>query len=190
MTRTAGKRLALTCFALSLAWSAQAQGVWRCGGNVYGDTPCPGGRAVEAADARSGAELQAAREIAQREAQTLQRLLAERRAREAEALATTVYYGARREGLRPAPRAATGPALSPRSVSVSPPKLQQVQQPAESPEEGAAACACRRSYFASSCCGVSRCAGLTGMQATGQSCTHCGSSKWPTHSVHLPGSIW
>jgi hypothetical protein len=25
------------------------------------------------------------------------------------------------------------------------------------------------------------------MQATGQTCTHWGSSKWPTHSVHLWG---
>jgi hypothetical protein len=190
MTRTAGKRLALTCFALSLAWSAQAQGVWRCGGNVYGDTPCPGGRAVEAADARSGAELQAAREIAQREAQTLQRLLAERRAREAEALATTVYYGARREALRPAPRAATRSGAVAALGVREPAEAAAGAAAAESPEEGAAACACRRSYFASSCCGDSRCAGLTGMQATGQSCTHCGSSKWPTHSVHLPGSIW
>jgi PTH1 family peptidyl-tRNA hydrolase len=31
--------------------------------------------------------------------------------------------------------------------------------------------------------------GLTGMHATGHTCTHCGSSKWPTHSVHLSGSI-
>ena len=30
-----------------------------------------------------------------------------------------------------------------------------------------------------------RAAGSTGMQATGQTCTHCGSSKWPTHSVQL-----
>ena len=36
---------------------------------------------------------------------------------------------------------------------------------------------------------VSTCAGFTGMQATGHTCTHCGSSKWPTHSVHLRGSM-
>jgi hypothetical protein len=128
MTLTVIKGLALACLALSMACSAQAQGIWRCGGNAYGDTPCPGGRTVEAADARSDAELQAARETAQREARTLERLLAERRAREAEALATTVYYGARREVVRPAPKAAAAPALSPRSVSVNPPKLQQAQQ--------------------------------------------------------------
>ena len=33
------------------------------------------------------------------------------------------------------------------------------------------------------------CCGSTGMQATGHTCTHCGSSKWPTHSVQRGGSI-
>ena len=41
----------------------------------------------------------------------------------------------------------------------------------------------RRWYLRMSCSRVSRCAGSTGMQATGHNCTHCGSSKWPTHSV-------
>ncbi len=36
---------------------------------------------------------------------------------------------------------------------------------------------------------VSTKSGFTGMQSTGQTSTHCGVSKWPTHSVHLPGSI-
>ncbi len=116
------KGLALPLVALALFGTAQAQGVWRCGGNAYGDTPCPGGRNVEVGDMRSADELQAAREVALREARALERLLAERRAREAEALATTVYYGPRREALRTAPRAATAPALSPRSVSADPPK--------------------------------------------------------------------
>jgi hypothetical protein len=30
---------------------------------------------------------------------------------------------------------------------------------------------------------------VTGMQLTGQTCTHCGSSKWPTHSVQRAGSM-
>ena len=34
---------------------------------------------------------------------------------------------------------------------------------------------------------ISTCAGLIGMHSTGQTCTHCGASKWPTHSVHLCG---
>ena len=36
---------------------------------------------------------------------------------------------------------------------------------------------------------ISTCAGSIGMQSTGQTCTHCGSSKWPTHSVQRAGSI-
>jgi hypothetical protein len=31
--------------------------------------------------------------------------------------------------------------------------------------------------------------GSKGMQSTGQTCWHWGSSKWPTHSVHLFGSM-
>ena len=34
-----------------------------------------------------------------------------------------------------------------------------------------------------------RAPGSTGMQSTGQTCTHCGSSKWPTHSVQRFGSM-
>ena len=51
----------------------------------------------------------------------------------------------------------------------------------------AAACACSRRYFSHSVSLVSTCAGSTGMQLTGQTCTHCGSSKWPTHSVQRSG---
>ena len=53
----------------------------------------------------------------------------------------------------------------------------------------AAFSAVRRSYLAISSSGVSRQAGLNGMHATGHTCWHCGSSKWPTHSVHLLGSM-
>ena len=52
---------ALSCFAVG---SAQAQEVYRCG-NVYSQTPCPQGRLVEAADARSAAQrAEAARVVA------------------------------------------------------------------------------------------------------------------------------
>jgi peptidyl-tRNA hydrolase, PTH1 family len=46
-----------------------------------------------------------------------------------------------------------------------------------------------RSTLASNWARVSMCAGSTGMQLTGQTCTHCGSSKWPTHSVQRAGSM-
>src|SRR5690606_16278186 len=47
----------------------------------------------------------------------------------------------------------------------------------------------RRRYF---CIRVSRdsvWSGSAGMQSTGQNTRHCGSSKWPTHSVQRAGSI-
>ena len=44
-------------------------------------------------------------------------------------------------------------------------------------------------YFRCSASFDSTWSGLTGMQSTGQTSTHCGVSKWPTHSVHLSGSI-
>ena len=45
------------------------------------------------------------------------------------------------------------------------------------------------SYFRRSSSFVSTWSGLTGMQSTGQTSTHCGVSKCPTHSVHFVGSI-
>jgi DNA-binding Lrp family transcriptional regulator len=36
---------------------------------------------------------------------------------------------------------------------------------------------------------VSTTSGLSGMQSTGHTSTHCGVSKWPTHSVQRDGSI-
>ena len=43
------------------------------------------------------------------------------------------------------------------------------------------------SYFRCSASFDSTWSGLTGMQSTGQTSTHCGVSKWPTHSVHFVG---
>ena len=44
-------------------------------------------------------------------------------------------------------------------------------------------------YRLSSMSAVSVRSGSTMMHSTGQTTTHCGSSKWPTHSVHRSGSI-
>ncbi len=46
-----------------------------------------------------------------------------------------------------------------------------------------------RSYFSRSSTCDSFHSGLSGMQSTGHTSRHCGASKCPTHSVHLPGSI-
>ena len=44
------------------------------------------------------------------------------------------------------------------------------------------------SYLRCSCSRVSTWAGFTGMHSTGQTCTHWGSPKCPTHSVQRAGS--
>ena len=57
------------------------------------------------------------------------------------------------------------------------------------PSRARPASACKRWYLCHKVSRLSTCCGLTGMHATGQTCTHWGSSKWPTHSVHLSGLI-
>lgn len=82
-------RLALMGSLLAAGAVAQAQTVWRCGadGRSYGDSPCPEGRMVVVADARSPAEVAQASEVLARDQRLAQQLVAERREREREALA-------------------------------------------------------------------------------------------------------
>ena len=49
---------------ISMLSPAQAQTVWRCGegGRAYSESPCPNGRQVNAADTRTAAQAQAARD--------------------------------------------------------------------------------------------------------------------------------
>lgn len=87
-------------------------------------------------------------------------------------------------------RPTTGP---PQRKAEAAGKSATVQAPAEGAGGSAAAAfalaAASRSNFCQSVSRLSTWAGLIGMHATGHTCTHCGSSKWPTHSVHLCGSI-
>lgn len=64
--------------------TAQAQTIWRCGadGKSYSDTPCKDGRTVEAPLPRPAADIDAARQVADREQESAERLRAERRQRE------------------------------------------------------------------------------------------------------------
>jgi hypothetical protein len=57
----------------------QAQTIWRCGpaGNVYSDSACTDGQVLAVADARSPAEVRAARAVAARERALAERLAAE-----------------------------------------------------------------------------------------------------------------
>lgn len=74
----------LACCLPSLAW-AQSQTVWRCGpdGRVFSDAPCADGRQVATVDPRPTADVQAAREMAQREQRLADKLRDERVQREA-----------------------------------------------------------------------------------------------------------
>lgn len=110
-TRSMSRWLGTLLLLSGVALHAAAQTAYRCGpeGNVYSPTPCPGGRPVDIADARTPEQRQHAAEAARREAQLGQRLADERVAREA----TTRPAGA--TGIRgersPAPsRPASAPA--------------------------------------------------------------------------------
>ena len=82
-------KLAFLVSAALLAGSAGAQTVWRCGadGRTYSDTPCPGGRSIDAADSRDPAQVQAAHEVAARNRALARELTTERQQAEREAAA-------------------------------------------------------------------------------------------------------
>ena len=86
MTRTLSLVLTLLLLAAGVA---PAQSVWRCGpdGRSYSDTPCADGRALLASDRRSDAERAEALAVSTREKQALDTLAAQRRQREADAVA-------------------------------------------------------------------------------------------------------
>lgn len=69
--------------------AAQAQTVWRCGadGRSYSDSPCPEGRPVAVADARGADEVAQGLAVLARDQRLAQRLAAEARDRERQALA-------------------------------------------------------------------------------------------------------
>ena len=77
-------RTHVLCLLLFVAGAATAADVYRCGpdGRSYSDQPCAEGRTIDVADARSGEQAAAAREVAQRDHDLVQQLAAERRAQE------------------------------------------------------------------------------------------------------------
>ena len=167
--------LATTLAALGSPLQAQAQegqSIWRCGadGRSYSATPCAEGRQLASADPRPHTDVKAAQDIAQRERLLGHSLAKERQHREAAVRA--VGHRRRCRPGRPGPQAGSG-----------------IKETTPEPEAPPGFAAWRRWYLASSWAGVSTQEGLTGMQLTGHSCTHCGVSKWPTHSVQRFGSI-
>ena len=70
--------LALACASASLS----AAPVYRCGGGTYSQTPCPGGRVVDATDPRSAAQRAEARRVAAAEKRRAREMERERIAQE------------------------------------------------------------------------------------------------------------
>ncbi len=100
--------LALGCVA-----AVQAQSVWRCGpdSSSYADSPCRDGQAVTLAEARPGADVAQAQQLARRERALAARLTQERQRRESPgAPALTGIHGSRL-----AAPAALKPTTQPRS---------------------------------------------------------------------------
>ena len=72
--------LVLAAVVLQMPTTAQAQTVWRCGegGRTYSESPCPGGRQVNAADTRTAAQAQTARDEVKRSQDFAARMRKER----------------------------------------------------------------------------------------------------------------
>ncbi|MBL8349326.1 MAG: hypothetical protein JNL87_03350 [Burkholderiaceae bacterium] len=121
--RNAGLRCAMALLGAALSAQAQAQGqvgnttVYRCGSS-YSSTPCPGGSAVDAGDARSAAQRREAQAVKQRDAALADQLAAERRARERAAA------GQQAIGIGPA--TASAPAAKASAGKTKPQKYKKV----------------------------------------------------------------
>ncbi len=78
--------LCVAALLIGPAAAAAQTPVWRCGaeGRSYADSPCPGGRAIQADDARSADQRAEAREAVVRDKAIARQLIQERREREAE----------------------------------------------------------------------------------------------------------
>ena len=153
--------VAVLASLMPLTSNAVGQPVWRCGadGRSFSDQPCKEGTSTESLRPRPAADVQAAAERVQRDATLAESMRQDRLQREAPQLAAKTS--------RPKKPTAAAKALRPKKL--------------KRPEADGT--------FRATVPGSRRKSGLTGMQLTGHTCTHCGSSKWPTHSVHLFASI-
>lgn len=81
--------LVFLSLTVQTAGPAHSKTVWRCGegGKIYSDSPCAGGRAVDVADPRSTADVQAARDNAKRQEVRATRMRSDRQAEEKRLLA-------------------------------------------------------------------------------------------------------
>ncbi len=122
-----------------VASAAHAQTVYRCGdGKQYSQTPCPGGKAVVADDARSAEQQRQAATAARADSQRANALATERRQREAAA------KGQLAAGIKPpapaasAPKPPTKPKKKPRQRAAEPAddKLSAPVKAPTSPKKG------------------------------------------------------
>jgi hypothetical protein len=97
--------------------AAQAQTVWRCGGErpVYTNEPCAGGALVQVADERSAQQRDDAARVAARDAAAAERLTRERQQREAL--------------LKPAAAAGIGVAAADLKPRLPPPAAREAKRP-------------------------------------------------------------
>jgi|GEM_PF-3173523 len=126
--------LGLCC---SLAGTAQAQTpadantAYRCGNGNYSSAPCPGGVKLGAADARSAAQQQQAREAADRDARLARQLTDERHARERAAVG--------QKAINVGPVAAAPPAAAASKGASKKPKKPKSPARPKTPHAGKAA---------------------------------------------------
>ena len=185
--------------------AAGAETIFRCG-NEYTDVACAHATTLVVAGAVTPEQRAEARDVARREKTLAAEMTRDRREQEA------LRQPARAASLS-APRTAAAPpataakkhakkhdkkAASTTSATSSPPSRRRRSPAASERGESRRAAASgpdRRLGLQAPVlrperlAATRRCAGSTGMHATGQTWTHCGSSKWPTHSVHLRGSM-
>jgi Domain of unknown function (DUF4124) len=163
---------------------AQNKKVYRCeeasGRVTYSDEACKGGVALNNDDARSDDQRKAAADAVKREEKLGDKLARDRRLAE---------KSAPKSGAALIPYSAAEKAAKEQPSSKKTTTTKKKTRVKEKTQASAALSCVNRRYFAHNESLASMCSGFTGMQATGQTCTHCGSSKWPTHSVHLPGSM-
>ena len=201
------KRLlvAVATLAAVASGAAGAETIFRCG-NEYTNVACTHATTLVVAGAVTPEQRAEARDVARREktlaaemtrdrreqealAKPAHRRLAERAARRGRAAGhrgEETREEARQEG-RDRRRARL---RRHRPEGEEARKLASAANRAARPRHArTAASACRRRYFAQRVSRDSTFAASSGMHATGQTWTHCGSSKWPTHSVHLRGSM-
>lgn len=108
MRRTHALFALMAALATPTVHAQQQAPVYRCG-STYSQAPCPGGKEVNADDARTPEQQQQARDLAQREAERGEAMARERRTAEAARPAGQGAAGIR-HAIQPGQEAVAGPS--------------------------------------------------------------------------------